>query len=151
MRKLLIAVLLIVGCAGDDIHTDLGSCSSTYDCSGCLALTGCNWTGGECREKCSQDTWCYGPGNSGLSCPAPGGTCTASTDCSGGLSCYFKITDGCSAKGVCLAPPGGPQCGALLELCGCNGSQVVSGCGFPSGYASGASNGQSFCATDGGI
>lgn len=37
----------------------------------------------------------------------------------------------------------GPQCNALLSLCGCDGSvdKVYTGCGFPEGYASGPSKG----------
>jgi hypothetical protein len=68
--------------------------------------------------------------------------CNKDSDCSDGR-CVYKVSDGCSASGVCMTPPTGPTCGAVEILCGCDGSDVSSGCGFPAGYASGPSTGAS--------
>jgi hypothetical protein len=69
--------------------------------------------------------------------------CARNSDCASGDMCVFKIGS-CSTEGECKAPPSGPQCGAIEELCGCNGEDAVTGCGFPDGYASGPTTGSSF-------
>lgn len=46
-----------------------GRCAAD-SCDACLALPGCNWTGGQCSPQCLMDTSCFGPGNpSAASCP----------------------------------------------------------------------------------
>ncbi len=86
--------------------------------------------------------------------PAPGtvvGDCSPTGGCPAGSACYFPIGS-CSAKAECVEnpAPGTPGCGAEEELCGCDGSMVISGCGFPSGFASGPTTGASFCSGDAG-
>jgi len=70
-------------------------------------------------------------------------TCTP--ECGAGSTCVFKIGS-CSAAGECVPRPDGGQaeCGALELACGC-GTNVVTGCGFPDGYASGPTTGQRSC------
>jgi hypothetical protein len=84
--------------------------------------------------------------------PPPGtdvGPC--SPGCPANSTCYYPIGS-CSAAARCIVDPSPntPECGALEELCGCDGGQVVSGCGFPGGYASGPTTGASFCGDAGG-
>jgi hypothetical protein len=73
--------------------------------------------------------------------PAP--TCSvANPTCPAGLECVYAFGD-CSGNGECLAPANS-GCNALESLCGCNGAAtVVSGCGYPTGYASGPTTGVS--------
>lgn len=99
------AALFAVSCGGEHLIGRQGSnlsaqdagagavaCSSAADCSSCLALSGCSWTGGVCSDVCAQDTDCYGPGNPAApSCPPP----TSGGGCDSALSC-----------GSCLALPG---------------------------------------------
>jgi hypothetical protein len=75
---------------------------------------------------------------------APGGPCSSNADCAAGDGCYYAIGS-CPGQGECVAIPTGGGCGAEESLCGCDGSQVTSGCGFPGGYASGPTDGSSFC------
>jgi hypothetical protein len=68
--------------------------------------------------------------------------------CPSGSSCFFPIGS-CGAKGQCIEnpSPGTPVCNAIESLCGCEGSNVITGCGFPSGYASGPTTGHGSCGT----
>jgi hypothetical protein len=70
------------------------------------------------------------------------GPCDAKGGCPSGSSCYFPIGS-CDATGECISnpDPGTPECGAIELLCGCNGKQVTTGCGYPMGYASGPTTG----------
>jgi hypothetical protein len=77
---------------------------------------------------------------------APGqvvGPCGAGGTCAAGSTCYFPIGS-CDAAGECVAnpAPGTPECGAIELLCGC-GEQAYSGCGFPEGFASAPTTGES--------
>jgi hypothetical protein len=74
------------------------------------------------------------------------GECGANGACPSGSSCFFPI-GGCSSKGQCIEnpPPDTPECGAIEILCGCDGTTVTSGCGFPDGYASGPTTGHGSC------
>ncbi|HEX4512837.1 MAG TPA: hypothetical protein VH054_04855 [Polyangiaceae bacterium] len=76
-----------------------------------------------------------------------GSPCTTADQCGSGSRCLFAIGS-CSVTGQCQPNPSGPQCGAEEELCGCDGTTVVTGCGFASGFASGPTTGASGpCAT----
>lgn len=76
-----------------------------------------------------------------------GGPCSSGENCGPGYECLFPIGV-CPAHGYCVAIPTGPGCGVEESLCGCDGvSNVTTGCGFPSGWASGPTDGQSFCST----
>ena len=74
------------------------------------------------------------------------GPCGANGSCSGSATCYFLIGT-CGGTGECFTANSGAECGALEVLCGCDGQQVTSGCGYPNGYASGPTMGSSFCET----
>lgn len=78
---------------------------------------------------------------------ACGGTaeCVKSTDCASGYSCMYKVADACSAGGECVKDVTGIQCFALETYCGCDGSTVNAGCGFPAGYATGPATGSLLC------
>jgi len=84
----------------------------------------------------------------GCSSSTAGAPCTTSTDCGSGARCLFTIGS-CSTTGKCEPNPTGPQCGAIELLCGCDGTTVDTGCGFPNGFASGPTTGASGpCASD---
>ena len=70
------------------------------------------------------------------------GACGAGVACPSGSTCFFPIGS-CAAKGACIEnpSPGTPECKALESLCGCDGTPVTAGCGFPEGYASGPTTG----------
>ena len=70
---------------------------------------------------------------------ACGGTaeCVKDADCGSGSACLYKVADGCSAVGECVKNVTGIECFALEAYCGCDGSTVNAGCGFPAGYATG--------------
>jgi hypothetical protein len=79
-------------------------------------------------------------------------TCTNNSDCGSGEACLYWMGS-CSAQGTCMTYPdngskgcGAPAaaCGSEETLCGC-GATVVSGCGYPGGYASGPTNGDRDC------
>ena len=70
-----------------------------------------------------------------------GGACTTDSECNGGR-CLFAIGS-CDAVGQCMAKETGPMCNSEEELCGCHGEMVVTGCGFPQGFASGPTTGKS--------
>jgi hypothetical protein len=74
------------------------------------------------------------------------GPCATDGACPAGSSCYYPIGN-CEAKGECIEnpPPGAPECGAIELLCGCDGKQAYSGCGYPNGYGSAPSTGSSDC------
>src|SRR5580704_13720471 len=65
-----------------------------------------------------------------------GSSCTTKSDCASNERCEFKVGS-CSAPGLCTGTPSGPQCGAEIEYCGCDGAPVQGGCGYLDGYASG--------------
>ena len=71
-----------------------------------------------------------------------GGPCVDNSDCpSPEYICAYKIADGCAAKGYC-AHVAVPTCASVVELCGCDGKEVISGpCNFADGYASGPTTG----------
>jgi hypothetical protein len=79
-----------------------------------------------------------------LACTSSSNTCANDGDCSGGQGCFFKIGT-CSAQGACMTLPPGPSgaacVGSLQLYCGCNGTMVATGCGFPDGYAGGPTTG----------
>jgi hypothetical protein len=76
----------------------------------------------------------------------PTDDCSSEDDCPPGTACYFAIGS-CSPSGRCLERPAGngPQCGVIVPLCGCNGSMVETGCGYPNGYSSGPTLGDRVC------
>ena len=124
-------------------------------CDGQQVYSGCGYPGGYASGPTMGDSSCGSTTEDGglpeEAGPPEGGTdlgpCARTTDCASGSSCYFPIGS-CSATGSCIEDATGPVCGALEILCGCDGEQVYSGCGYPSGYASGPTAGSSFC--DGG-
>jgi hypothetical protein len=62
------------------------------------------------------------------------GQCIARSDCDAGEECLYRIGD-CSAKGQCLSPNSlGPLCFAVIEYCGCDGTNVSGLCGPPYAY-----------------
>src|SRR5512140_1023103 len=73
----------------------------------------------------------------GANSSATGRPCKSYTDCPSDHACVYEIAKGCAATATCQPTPGGTQCGALEEFCGCSGEIVVTGCGYPSGFASG--------------
>lgn len=73
-------------------------------------------------------------------CEGCGVPCERESDCGPGLVCGYKIgaDEACVAQGVCVPRwplIGNAACGALSELCGCDGTIVVAGCNFAPGYA----------------
>jgi len=77
-----------------------------------------------------------------IGCSSTGSVCTTNADCASGQRCLFPIGS-CSATGQCESGPSGPEGNSEEELCGCNGSIVATGCGFPNGFASGPTTGAS--------
>jgi hypothetical protein len=156
--------------SGSTCFYPMGDCSAQGQCFG-PADSGaamCNLIAIVCGCGTNQTTGCgfpdgyaSGPALSGASCvggtsPVPEagthrGPCAVSGDCPSGSSCYYPIGS-CDAKGECIEDPapGSPMCKSIEALCGCGGGMVTTGCGFPDGYASGPSNGSSFCGDDGG-
>jgi len=84
--------------------------------------------------------------------------CLQDSDCGLGEACLYWMGS-CSARGTCMTFPaprasGGcgsaaVQCADSETLCGC-GVTVMSGCNYPSGYASGPTNGERDCPGPGG-
>jgi hypothetical protein len=70
--------------------------------------------------------------------PVDAGSCTSDGDCPSSEMCAFKIADGCSAVGRCLARPApGPTCNAYSPACTCSNQEINVICTmYPSGYAS---------------
>jgi hypothetical protein len=80
----------------------------------------------------------------GSACGSGGSAaCTKTSDCGSGSQCVYRIGS-CLAAGECLPGSGSSTCGAIEEVCGC-GTVVVTGCGYPQGYASGPTTGQTSC------
>lgn len=79
-----------------------------------------------------------------------GGSCSTTVSCPTGSSCYFAIGT-CSTTGKCFEnpAPGTPVCKVIVDLCGCDGQIVTSGCAYPTGYASAPTLGAHLC-SDGG-
>lgn len=149
----------------------MGNCSAAGQCIApdSSGTPECNLIEVVCGCGTNQSTGCgfpngyaSGPALSGGDCfdaePPPGpeagtpvGPCAANGDCPSGSSCYFLIGS-CSAKGECIEDPapGTGTCKSIETLCGCDGTSVTTGCGYPSGYASGPSAGAPFCALDAG-
>ena len=69
--------------------------------------------------------------------------CSSRGDCGDEQVCVYKIGN-CSAQGECQDIPK-PGCFSIAELCGCNGSIVTTGCGYPYGYATGPTTGSQSC------
>jgi hypothetical protein len=69
-------------------------------------------------------------------------SCGADEACPSGSNCYYPIGS-CSAKGQCMVwpTPGAAECNSFETLCGCDGTQVFTGCAEPDGYASGPTTG----------
>lgn len=77
-------------------------------------------------------------GTTGGAGGAPLKACARERDCPSGMVCGYAIDGGCNAHGVCVPrwpPPGEAACGALLDLCGCDGRGVTAGCNYATGYA----------------
>jgi hypothetical protein len=68
--------------------------------------------------------------------------CFAGGTCPAGSTCLFEIGT-CQDSGKCIEDPapGTPICKAIQSLCGCNGYPATTGCGYPSGYATGPTTG----------
>jgi len=84
-----------------------------------------------------------------------GAPCRRVSDCGFGRTCGYKVSDGCSAQGVCvgMTPPiGQAACGALVSYCSCDGvTTVTAGCTFAAGYAPApVMSGAFACPTDAG-
>lgn len=157
--------------SGSSCYFPIGSCDATGECienpppgtPECLAvelLCGCN--GQEVTAGCGYpDGYASAPTNGNGACavdagPAPlpedagppedsgtdRGPCDSTGGCPSGSSCFFPIGS-CDATGECIEnpPPGAPECGAIEVLCGCNGKEATSGCGYPTGYASAPTTG----------
>jgi hypothetical protein len=75
-------------------------------------------------------------------------TCTTNADCGANETCAFRIGS-CSTEGECKTPPS-PECGFETSYCGCDGTMVTGGCGYPAGYASGPTLGGQACPDTGG-
>ena len=93
-----------------------------------------------------------GDSGTGIEAGTPVGPCGANGACPTGASCYFPIGS-CSAAGQCIEDLGGSSgCQVIEYVCGCGapGSAVMTGCGFPTGYASGPAIGPGACAADAG-
>jgi hypothetical protein len=106
------------------------------------ASPGCSWEGPECVN-----------GHLGcgvLVCSDAGGgaadggdqVCHTNADCTGGAQCFFAIGS-CAASGVCQVwpAPGTAECNSVERVCGCDGTQVTTGCDAPTGYATGPTTG----------
>ena len=78
------------------------------------------------------------------------GPCGANGECHASATCYFAI-GACGGTGECFTANNGAECGAIEVLCGCDGEQVYSGCGYPNGYASGATTGNGSCGSAPGV
>jgi hypothetical protein len=50
--------------------------------------------------------------------------CASDEECSGATRCYFLVSDGCSATGICLNAPFTGACRAPT-WCACDGNSVV--------------------------
>jgi hypothetical protein len=70
-----------------------------------------------------------------------GAPCGPGSACPSGLVCGYRVSQGCSATGLCVARPAPLPCLAVCDitLCGCDGSPIsFAGCcspALPSGYA----------------
>ncbi len=116
-------------------------------CDGTLVTSGCDAPSGFATGPTTgTQSICPTPTADGGSTPVP---CGAENSCPGGGTCFFPIGE-CSATGQCIVwpAPGTGECKAIEELCGCDGSQVQSGCIAPSGYATGPTTGT--CTPDAG-
>ena len=104
----------------------------------CLAALGCGGTflGSDAGSGAGGS----GHSEGGVSGGPP---CGHNESCPSGSTCFFPIGS-CDAKGVCVEnpPPGTPECNAIELVCGC-GKEETTGCGFPSGFASGPTTGSS--------
>jgi hypothetical protein len=121
-------------------------------CDGTIVQSGaCQFPDGTASGATTGASLCSDGGHPGSASDA-GMPCTRDQDCpSAAWLCGYKIADGCSATGRCVARPPAPTCTTIIELCGCDGQPVGSGaCRFPDGYASGPTTGASQCAVDGG-
>ncbi len=152
----------------------IGSCSAKGQCiegpgSGCQLveeLCGCGDAGAVYSGCAFASGYASGPttgsqsgcglgapsepdaGSPGQPLPEAGtsvGPCGAGGTCAKGEGCFFPIGS-CPSTGACIVLPSqGGTCGAEESLCGCDGTPVTTGCGYPSGYASGPTNGSAFC------
>lgn len=87
--------------------------------------------------------WGLVTGLASVGCSSSGGACSTDADCGGdGRRCLFPIGS-CGAAGQCFDRETGPECLTLVELCGCDGETVVTGCGYPDQFASGPTTGAS--------
>jgi hypothetical protein len=73
-------------------------------------------------------------------CSSSARSCTSNSDCATAERCLYPIGT-CEAQGECKSAPPGIQCGAIMMLCGCNGSVALSGCGYPDNFASAPTTG----------
>jgi hypothetical protein len=116
---------------------------------------GCNDPAGYASGPSTGSSSCATPQDAAAPKPieagTPRGACGDGGACPTGSACFYPIGS-CAATGQCIEnpPPGTPECGTEELLCGC-GRQVVSGCGFPNGYASGPTTGASGSCVDSGI
>ena len=145
---------------GSTCFFPIGSCSAkgqcqvwpapgTAECEAIEQLCGCDGT--PVTTGCdAPQGYATGPttGASGSNCGAKDAgkataACSATEACPSGSTCFYPIGS-CAAKGECQVwpAPGTAECGAIEALCGCDGTQVTTGCDAPQGYATGPTTGE---------
>lgn len=129
-------------------------CNSIELVCGCgkTATTGCGFPDGFASGPTTGSSSCEMTADGGQ----PGnpsdagrdrGPCTAEGTCPAGSSCLYAIGS-CTEPGECFEnpAPGTPECDVGIAYCACSGADpVFSGCGYPTGYASGPTLGATSC------
>ena len=79
-----------------------------------------------------------------------GAACTKNSDCGSGSACAYAMSDGCAAKGQCVAQSG-VLCNSFSPGCACDGSTINIVCnGLPDGYVLSPLAYKGQCAADAG-
>jgi hypothetical protein len=137
---------------------ECGAIEALCGCDGTLVTTGCGFPPGFASGPTIGDSECAVDGSPPIdagSGPDTGthlGACGKDGACPAGSSCYFPIGS-CGAAGECVEDPapGTPECNAIELLCGCNGEEAYSGCGYPAGYGSAPASGTGPCGDGGAL
>ena len=140
---------IVTGCSGGvtTFNTSDGGGNSSGGSSGGSSGSGTSSSGGTGSSSGGGSGSSGGSGGDGGRCttnadcgtsPVDAGSCTSDGDCPSSEMCAFKIADGCSAVGTCLARPApGPTCNAYSPACTCSNQEINVICTmYPSGYAS---------------